>query len=576
MSIGRWLCVGVLGFASSSYAVQAGGTAGSPAKRPNVIFILADDMGFSDVGCYGGEIKTPHIDGMAKEGTRFTQFYNMARCCPTRATLMTGVYPHQAGVGDMNQDRGIPPYQGELNDKCITIAENLKQAGYHTGMVGKWHLVHTTIASVPGPKQKAMLAFEDDTPISPSKANWPCNRGFEDHWGTIPGVESYWDPYGLVHNETTIKNESTRAGRPFYYTDFITDHAVKMIGDYAKESTAGDKPFYMYVAYTAPHWPMQAPEDEIAKYAETYKVGWDEIRKARFARQVQMGLVDEKWGISPRAFNKGLNDRDSVVGPWEEITTKDWQARRMAVYAAMISVLDDGVGKIMAQLKASGVDDNTLVFFMSDNGACQENVQPGWYDIPRRTRDGREIAVGDNADAMPGPETVYQSYGPAWANASNTPFRKFKHFTEEGGISAPFIARWPGKIPEDRIEKKTVGHIIDLFPTILAAAGASHPDSYKDKPVLPLEGQSLLPTLEEGKPLEHRGLLFWEHENNRAVRDGDFKLVAPNGEGWKLFNLAEDRTELHDLSAEMPEKVKELKEAFEAWGKRVGAYPKPR
>lgn len=574
MAFSRRLVVGVLSVALFvSFSAQAQ-TAGQ-AKRPNVILILADDMGFSDAGCYGGEIKTPNIDALAKQGTRFTQFYNMARCCPTRATLMTGLYPHQAGMGDMNQDRGTPAYQGELNDKCITVAENLRQAGYHTGMVGKWHLVHTNIASVLRPKQKAMLAFEDDTPISPSKANWPVNRGFEDHWGTIPGVDSFWDPYGLVHNETVITPEPTGEHKKFYYTDFITDKAIEMVKTYGKESTASDKPFYMYVAYTAPHWPMHAREEDIAKYAETYKAGWDKIREQRFARQVTMGLVDEKWSISPRAFNNGLNDRDSAVGPWEEAAAKDWQARRMAVYAAMISVMDDGIGKIMAQLKASGVDDNTIVMFMSDNGACQENVNPGWYDIPARKRDGRKIAVGNDSAIMPGDEDSYQSYGPAWANASNTPFRKFKHFTEEGGISAPFIARWPGKIQADRIEKTTVGHIIDVVPTILAAAGASHPDSFKDKPVLPLEGQSLLQVLTEGKPLEKRGLLFWEHEGNRAVRDGDFKLVSPRGEAWKLFNVLEDRTELHDLTAKMPEKAKELADAFEAWGKRVGAYPKP-
>lgn len=533
--------------------------------RPNVIVILADDMGFSDLGCYGGEIHTPHIDGLAKNGTRFAQFYNMARCCPTRASLLTGVYPHQAGIGAMNQNLGKPAYQGELNDHCVTIPEVLKEAGYQTGMVGKWHLTHLTI-SEGYPHPKRLLNFEEEAPISPSKANWPCNRGFQEHWGTIPGVDSYYDPYGLVHNEETIKPE----GKDFYYTDFLADHAVQMIDQF---SSTG-KPFFMYVSVTAPHWPLQAPEADVEPYLDTYKVGWDEIREQRFRRLVDLGLVKESWGLSPRPDYPRMNDGASRLAAWEDAPAKEWQARRMAVYAGQITHLDRGVGRILDALKDKHIDDNTVVIFLSDNGGCAENVQPGWYDIPSKTRDGRTIHVGDDPKFMPGPETVYQSYGPAWANASNTPFRRFKHWAEEGGISAPFIVRWPGVTTEGgKIEHEQVGDVIDLMPTILDITGAKYPATHAGHPIPAEEGKSLVPIL-RGEKFD-RGALCWEHEGNRAVRVGDWKLVAAHGEAWQLYNIVEDRTELHDRAAEMPEKVKELKQAYDEWAARCGVEPWP-
>ncbi|MFT3788841.1 MAG: arylsulfatase [Tepidisphaeraceae bacterium] len=515
--------------------------AASPT-RPNVVVILADDMGFSDLGCYGGEIHTPNIDALAAKGVRFTQFYNMARCCPTRAALLTGMYPHQAGMGAMNQDLGTPAYRGELSRDTATIAEVLRDAGYHTGMVGKWHLTHLSIAG--SPEAKAMLNFKSDAPISPSKENWPCNRGFEEHWGTIPGVDDYFDPYGLVHNEETIKPDKPG----FYYTDFITDHAVGLIDQFS----ADQKPFFMYVAYTAPHWPMHALPADIEKYKDTYKVGWDAIREARFEKQVALGIAKKQWTLSPRAFNKGLNDGPSQVGPWAEASDKEWQAQRMAVYAAMIECMDRGVGKIMAELQAKGQLDNTMVVFLSDNGACQENVQQGWYDIPTQTRDGKKIQVGNKSEFMPGPQEVYQSYGPAWANASNTPFRRFKHFTEEGGISAPFIVQWPAaNLQAGRIDTRAVGDVIDLMPTVLAATGASYETKKQGKELPQLEGQNLLDLL-KGTAAPQSRTLCWEHEGNRAVRIGDWKLVGPHGENWKLYNVVDDRTELHDQSARSP------------------------
>jgi arylsulfatase len=539
-------------------------------SRPNVIVILADDMGFSDPGCYGGEIHTPNIDSLAAQGTRFTQFYNMARCCPTRAALMSGLYPHQTGVGTMNQNLGDPNYQGELNDHCVTIAEVLRSAGYHTGMAGKWHLVHLTINSG-GPRAKRLVNFEQEAPVSPSKANWPSNRGFEEHWGTIAGVESYYDPYSLVHNEQTIRPE----GKDFYYTDFITDHSIQMIDQFSG-SPAGtqQKPFFLYVAYTAPHWPMQAREQDIAHYAQTYTVGWDAIREARFERQIAMGLIHKEWALSPRAAYRGLNEGASALSSWEDATDKPWQARRMATYAAMVETMDRGIGRILDTLKQKNLDQNTLVFFLSDNGGCAENVRPDWYDVPSKTRDGRTVHVGNDPRFMPGPEEVYQSYGPAWANASNTPFRRFKHWTEEGGIAAPFIARWPAvlKTP-NRIETNQVGDVIDLMPTILEAANASYPRQYRDHPILPSEGRSLLPSL-TGKAFD-RGPLFWEHEGNRAVRQGNFKLLAAHNEPWQLYDLATDRTELHDLSKDDPRKVAELQKLYSDWAQRTGVKPWP-
>ncbi|HEY7119966.1 MAG TPA: arylsulfatase [Tepidisphaeraceae bacterium] len=538
-------------------------------QRPNVVVILADDMGFSDVGCYGGEIHTPNIDALAKQGLRFAQFYNMARCCPSRASLLTGLYPHQAGIGAMNQNLGTAAYQGELNDRCVTIAEVLKDAGYHTGMVGKWHLCHLTI-SRGGPAAKRLLNFETEGQISPSKQNWPCNRGFEEHFGTIAGVESYYDPYSLVHNEEAIRPQ----GKDFYYTDFITDHAVQLIDQFTT-TPEPNKPFFMYVAYTAPHWPMQAREADVERYKDTYSVGWDHIREERFKRQVEMGLAKLEWGLSPRAAYPRLSEGASALSAWADAPDKEWQARRMAVYAAMVECLDRGIGRILGKLKQKNLEQDTLVIFLSDNGGCAENVRREWYDIPNKTRDGQPIHVGNDPKFMPGPQEVYQSYGPAWANASNTPFRRFKHWTEEGGISAPFIVRWPAvaKTQPGSIEHRQVGDVIDLMPTILEATGAAYPKTYHGRTILPQEGTSLLPVL-KGSQVE-RGPLCWEHEGNRAVRVGDWKLLAAHNEPWQLYNVVEDRTEAKDLASSQPDKVAELEKVYADWAKRCGVEPWP-
>lgn len=523
--------------------------ADSKALRPNVILILADDMGYSDLGCYGSEIDTPNLDRLAARGLRMTQFYNTPRCCPTRAALLTGLYSQQAGIGNMMEDRGIPGYRGELNRNCLTIAEELKMAGYHTAMFGKWHVSHIHFDG------KKQLNFESDVPFWDTKDTWPMQRGFEDYFGTIHGVNSYFDPFSLVRGNTPIRAE----GKDFYYTDAISDHAVAAIEKYAKER----KPFFLYVAFTAPHWPLQAPEGDIAKYRERYLAGWDAIRSSRHQKQIELGLVDKNWPLSPR---------DPRVPPWEKVADKKWEANRMATYAAMIERMDQGIGRITARLKESGVDKNTLIIFMSDNGACAEIVQPEWYDIPSRTRSGERVKVGNGDHSVfAGPNDVWQSYGVPWANVSNTPFPLYKHFTREGGISSPFIACWPEGIKSQGIISRQVAHVTDILPTLLDLAGAKHPSAHEGRAIQPLEGESLRPIF-EGETRD-RGPIFWEHEGNRAVRSHDWKLVANHRETWKLFNLEEDRTEQRDVAAMNPERVKELSDLYEAWAKRCNVVP---
>ena len=534
---------------------QAPQTPPTPA-RPNIVVILADDMGFSDLGCYGSEIHTPNLDRLAAQGVRFTQFYNTGRCCPTRAALLTGLYPHQAGVGHMIEDRGSPAYRGELNDRCVTLGEALKAADYRTGMVGKWHLVHMRLTG------KDQVNHRNADPFWFDKDDWPLQRGFDSYFGTIIGVGDYFDPFTL-----TDGNEPVAMAPPhgFYYTDAITDHAVARIAADAK----GSRPFFLYVAYTAPHWPLQALPEDIEKYKETYQIGWDELRTRRRARQVEVGVVDPKWELPPRE----PESRD-----WKEAPDHEWEARRMAVYAAQIDRLDQGVGRILKALDDAKAADDTLVLFLSDNGGCMENVEAGWFDVTTATRDGRPVRVGNKPaqgrGAMPGPEEVYQSYGPGWANASNTPFRRYKHFAHEGGIATPFIARWPAAIRRPGAIVRAPGHVIDLMPTLLELAGGAYPATYHGHAIAPAEGTSLVAAL-LGRPHEARGPLFWEHEGNRAVRVGDWKLVAENDKPWELYDMSADRSEMHDLAAEQPDRVKEMTTIYRRWADQVGVRPWP-
>ena len=518
-------------------------------SRPNLIIILADDLGFSDLSCFGSEISTPNLDRMAAGGLRMNQFYTTPRCCPSRAALLTGLYPQQAGIGNMMEDRGLPGYRGELNKNCLTIAEELRRANYHTAMVGKWHQSHIAFDG------KQQLNGESDAPFWDNQNGWPLQRGFEDFYGTIHGVNSYYDPFSLVRGNTPIRAKGTN----YYYTDVLTENAVADINRLA----GGEKPFFLYVAYTAPHWPLQAPEQDIAKYRERYLAGWDAIRTNRYQKQIQLGVIDPSWPLSPR---------DERVAAWENVQAKEWEANRMATYAAMIEHLDTGVGKIFETLRAKKIETNTLVIFFSDNGACAEVIAPNWYDIPSRTRDGRSIAVGNERSSFAGPDNVWQSYGPPWANVSDTPFRLYKHFTHEGGIASPFIAHWPAVIRTGGNVSSQLAHVTDILPTLVEISGAQHPTNYDGNAILPLEGTSLLPIL-EGKNRPHPSPIFWEHEGNRAVRLQPWKLVARQGQPWELYDTEADRTEQKNLAAAHPKKVQELSNLYDAWAKRCKVVP---
>ncbi|MDB6111896.1 MAG: sulfatase [Pedosphaera sp.] len=531
-------------------AASLGCMAAEKATRPNIVLVLADDLGFSDLGCFGSEMPTPNLDRMAASGLRMSQFYTTPRCCPTRAALLTGLYPQQAGIGNMMEDRGIPGYRGEINRNCLTVAEELRRADYHTLMAGKWHVCHIRFDG------KKQINYESDEPFWDHKQGWPLQRGFEEYWGTIHGVNSYYDPFSLVEGNLPTRPATTN----FYYTDAITDKAVADIDRYAH----ADKPFFLYVAYTAPHWPLQAPEADIAKYRQRYLAGWDTIRTNRYKRQLELGLIDKTWPLTPR---------DPRVPPWSEVRDKEWEANRMATYAAMVEHLDRGVGRIRDQLRERGIEQNTLLIFLSDNGGCAEAVDPGWYDVPSRTRDDRRIQAGvSDHSVFAGPDTVWQSYGLPWANVSDTPFLLYKHFTHEGGIATPFIAQWPAVIQNTGSISAQLGHVTDIMATFVDIAKAHHPQNLDGHPVPALEGESLLPIL-AGKTRPHPAPVFWEHEGNRAVRLAQWKLVARHGHNWELYDLQADRTELNNLAASHPEKVKEMSALYDAWAKRCNVVP---
>lgn len=525
-------------FGLSAPRVALADSTGAPQRsRPNIILIMADDAGFSDFGCYGGEIQTPNIDSLARDGMIFTQFYNAAKCCPTRASLLTGLYPHQAGVGDMINDsvsaqsNPYPAYQGRLSEHCITIAEALKQAGYNTLMSGKWHL-------------------------GPDRPNWPCDRGFDRYYGLIDGASNYWDirygakaPYLPKDYMRTMAIDNERFvpdGKDYYITDAFTDYAVKYIDEYGKR----EEPFFLYLAYTAPHIPLQARPEDIAKYENTYRVGWDQIRQDRYERMRAMGIINDNCRLSPR---------DNECDPWESVEDKDHMALKMAIYAAQIDRMDQGIGRVLSKLKEIGAWDNTLILFISDNGGCAAGGPLGWDH-------GRDTLP-------PGGPQSYMSYGQAWANASDCPFRRFKTWVHEGGIATPLIAHWPASIaPKSKTQH--IGHVLDLMPTILDAADAGYPKEFAGRILLPLEGESLLPVLRGENRVRSRAI-FWEHQGNRAVRSGNWKLVASHDSSWELYDLDAGRSELDNLIDQHPEKAEELLLLYESWAKRCGVQPWP-
>jgi len=558
------------GLGLSMAALAAGGCATTRKRsdRPNIVLIMSDDMGFSDIGCFGSEIQTPTLDGLAANGLRFTQFYNTARCCPTRSSLMTGLYPHQTGIGHMINDRGEDGYRGDLNKNCMTIAEVLKTAGYSAYMAGKWHVTREI-----NPKS--------DT----DKFNWPCHRGFDRFYGTIHGAGSFWDPNTLTRDNkyiTPLNDTEYQPKDEWFYSTAISDNAAKFIREHK-----GDNPFFMYVAYTAAHWPMHAPEKDIAKYKGKYDGGYEPIRRQRYERMKKMGLIRGEWKLSPQA------------GDWNNVKNKQWEARNMEVYAAMIDNMDQGIGTIVEELKKQGKFDNTLILFLQDNGGCAEDMGRSREGklradkptlpfmgrdelqtsmIPKQTRDGYPVRQGKGV--MAGAADTFIGYGEGWANVSNTPFREYKHWVHEGGIATPLIAHWPGRIRAKGEFRNTPSHLIDIMATCVDVSGATYPGKYKDKDIKPMEGVSLQPVF-DNRPLARRQI-FWEHEGNCAVRYGKWKLVGKNVIGtedvlrqdkWELYDMEADRSELNNLAGKHPDRVRAMSDMFLAYCKRANVFP---
>ncbi len=520
--------------------------------RPNIIVILADDLGYSDLGCYGGEIRTPNIDALGAGGVRFTQLYNSARCCPSRASLITGLYPSQAGIGDFttnqpSKTRG-PGYLGRLSESCATIAEVLKPAGYGCYYVGKWHMHPET---------------------------GPIKRGFDEFYGYTRGhSHDQYDADYYIRLPEGRKKEIDPPAQDYYATDVFNQYALEFI----RKGQNSDKPWFLFLGHSSPHFPVQAPAERADKYDEVYRRGWDVLRSERFRRMQKIGLVDgERWKFTPRSIVPV--DRDDIANgfsgkpnpAWDSLD-KDRQldlARRMAVFAAMVETVDQGVGQIVEHLQQTGDLDNTLILFLSDNGACYEWGPFGFDGTSRKGT--TTLRTGDDLQKIGGRGT-HQSYGSAWANLGNTPFQLYKHFTHEGGISTPFIAHWPAGIGQPNIWVREPAHLMDVMPTLMEVAKAKYPDELRGNAITPLEGTSLLPAM-RGQTLPDRSIGF-DHQAAHALRSGDWKIVwskrMPHELKWELYNLAEDRCELNDLAEKFPGRVKSMADEWEAWAQHVG------
>ncbi len=529
----RFLTAFAIGFVLQFFVASSR----ADSARPNIILILADDLGFSDISPYGGEIHTPNLEKLAKSGLRYTQFYNGARCCPSRASLMTGLYPHQAHVGDMvdeyarrvREKLNNPAYSDRLNPHAPTIAEALKKSGYRTFMSGKWHLGYRT-------------------------NEWPYARGFDRSFAVIEGAMNYYgfgiQHTGIITNPPMALDDKVflplREG--FFATDAFTEHAVRFI----EADLKNPDPFFLYLAYTAPHWPLHAKPENIAKYRGNYKkIGWDKLREQRHERLQKGGIIDARWPLVPRPEN---------VVAWDKATSeqRDRWDEEMSIYAAQTEEMDSGIGEVLKALKKTGRDKNTLIFFMSDNGGASED--------PNRSLPG----------AKSGTRESYEGYGIHGAHVSSGPFRKTKKYSHEGGISSPLIIHWPEGIAKSQNGNVLggIGHIIDILPTCLDVAGARFPAKQNGGPTTPLEGISLKSTF-AGQPIPRSTPLFWEHEGHRAVRDGKWKLVASFNEAWELYDMEADRMELNNLATAKLETAQELLSKYDAWAERIGAEPWP-
>lgn len=512
------------------------------AKKPNIILILVDDMGFADLGVMGSEIHTPNIDGLARRGMLLSAMYNCARCCPTRAALLTGLYPHKAGVGHMGADLGTPAYQGFLRQDSATIAELLRDAGYRTLMSGKWHVGGDLWAT-------RVDSWRSGDPDQPT----PRQRGFDRFYGMLDGVTHHFSPHCIMEDDRRVEVSPNN----FYFTDAITDKAIGMI----EESTLLDKPYFLYLAHHAPHWPMHAHEEDIARYDGVYGKGWDAIRTARHEEMLSRGVLQHRWPISAR---------DPDAPAWADARHHDWEAARMAVYAAMIDRLDQSIGRLLAALKRLGQLDDTMIMFLSDNGGCAEFMaEDGWAKFyPDRHNDGRKIELGNRPSLRPGGPLTFMSYDLPWANVSNAPFRLFKHWVHEGGISTPLIVQWPSRIRTPGVAHQPC-HVVDLLPTILEAAGVRHPAELQARPIQPLDGESLLPAL-LGQPWSREQPILWEHEGNAALRVGNLKLVRKFNQPWELYDMEVDRTELNNLAPRHADTVARMEKDYAGMAQAIG------
>ena len=505
------------------------------SASPNIILILSDDMGYSDLGCYGGEVETPNLDALAANGLRFTQFYNGARCCPTRASLMTGCYPHQTGIGHMTNtpadfsqhDLGIPEYRGFLNNNCVTIGELLQDAGYTTLMTGKWH-----------------LGISD-------QSKWPLQRGFDKFYGLIPGASNFFKPVyprGITYMNDTI----SVTDEDYYTTDAFTDYAIQFIDEAKSENS--EKPFFLYLAYTAPHWPLNAPQEDVEKYKGTYMDGWTKLRETRYARMKEIGIVDQGWDLSPQNWRE-----------WDSLSEekKAEMDLRRATYSAQVDRMDQNIGKLVDHLKEQNIFDNTLIIFLNDNGACAEGGELG----------------GGPARQLVTKEGYFLTYGGAWANASNTPYREYKHWVHEGGIGTPFIVHWPGVIPKEKEGQmiSEYGFLPDLMATFVDVAQTAYPKEYDGNTIVSTPGKSLVPLFKGENKRIHTEPIFWEHEGNKAVRLGKYKLVSKWNSAqettWELYNMETDRSEMHDLASSETEKVEEMAAMYDNWAKTNHVLP---
>lgn len=553
------------------------------ANKPNILIILADDLGWSDLGCYGGEIRTPNLDSLAAGGLRFTQFYTSTRCCPSRASLLTGLYPHQAGIGLMTSDQAakypgagdkgeaFPGYRGALNANCVTIAQVLKPTGYRTAAAGKWHV---------------------------GNSEPPTKRGFDDFYGFVGGygVDS-WEPRMMKRLPEGRPQRSYQPGE-FFATDAITDHALDFLADMRKAGA----PWLLYVGYQAPHFPVQSKREDMTGYPEIYARGWDKIREQRLTKQKKIGLLPESTALTPRSkITHPVASRR--LGSWtDDGNNPSWDslpadrradlAQRMAVFAGMVTGMDRNIGRLIADLRASGQLDNTLILFLSDNGACAEwepfgfemlptpnpvpgtGINQGTQALPNKLYRGDELATMGQAGSFP-------SYGSGWANACNTPWRLYKHYGHEGGIGTPLIAHWPAAVGKEKDNGRFVrepAHLIDLMATCVDITGAKYPAEWIGKKILPMEGVSLRPLLaaSAGNPasLPPR-LLAWEHEGNRAIREGQWKLVSLATAPWELYDMESDRVEMNNLAASQPGRVKDMSAKWEVWAKRTNVLPRP-